>query len=184
MSILMLYRLFLVRRGSLWRCSCHCEWETLFSQSWTKSINVSQKDHWWVWEKNENIIDEFENDDFNQDLHRWWFESRCSNKKMIVTARSWEEVVKDPRFKPWKFFFSFLLCLWINLKLKNCLVLASFPYWKYKTSQELRMLSRSLSVNLYSSMSWLKFCNLSVHRSRKFKKKLQSWSLLLTQQSI
>merc|ERR1712203_663833 len=34
------------------------------------------------------------------DLHRWWFESRCSNKRMTVTPRSWEEVVNDPRFKP------------------------------------------------------------------------------------
>ena len=35
-----------------------------------------------------------------QDLHRWWFESRCSNKRMRVSPRSWEEVVNDPRFKP------------------------------------------------------------------------------------
>merc|ERR1712098_91542 len=34
-----------------------------------------------------------------QDLHRWWFLSQCSNKKMRVVGRSWEEVVKDPRFK-------------------------------------------------------------------------------------
>merc|ERR1719458_1797782 len=34
------------------------------------------------------------------DLHRWWFESRCSNKRMRVSPRSWEEVVNDPRFKP------------------------------------------------------------------------------------
>merc|ERR1712080_46374 len=33
------------------------------------------------------------------DLYRWWFESHCSNKKMSVRARSWEEVVRDPRFK-------------------------------------------------------------------------------------
>ena len=65
-----------------------------------------------------NIIDEFENDDDNQDLHRWWFESRCSNKKMIVTARSWEEVVKDPRFKPWKFSLIFVVFLNKLKKLK------------------------------------------------------------------
>ena len=86
--------------------------------------------------KNKKIIDEFENDDDNQDLHRWWFESRCSNKKMTVTARSWEEVVKDPRFKPWKFSSIFLLCLWINLKLEKMPLFllyfwidnSSFPY--------------------------------------------------------
>merc|ERR1712126_514010 len=33
------------------------------------------------------------------DLHRWWFESRCSNKKMSVRPRSYEDIVRDPRFK-------------------------------------------------------------------------------------
>merc|ERR1711872_630549 len=34
-----------------------------------------------------------------QDLHRWWFLSRCSNKRMSVIGRSWLEVVTDPRYK-------------------------------------------------------------------------------------
>ena len=33
-----------------------------------------------------------------QDLHRWWFFSQCSNKRMRVVGRSWEEVNRDPRF--------------------------------------------------------------------------------------
>merc|ERR1711934_1305676 len=35
-----------------------------------------------------------------RDLYRWWFESRCSNKRMSVISRSWSEVRADPRFKP------------------------------------------------------------------------------------
>ena len=88
--------------------------------------------------KNKKIIDEFENDDDNQDLHRWWFESRCSNKKMTVTARSWEEVVKDPRFKPWKFSFIFVVFVVKYETGKTAFVLlyfwsdkSSIRYWKY-----------------------------------------------------
>ena len=120
-----------------------------------------------------NIIDELENDDDNQDLHRWWFESRCSNKKMIVTARSWEEVVKDPRFKPWK--FSFIFVVFVN-KLKNwnwktCLCFCCifglttvvFPIENIKHRKNCEYCpGHYLIVNYYSSMSWLKFRNLSV----------------------
>eukprot|EP00092_Neocalanus_flemingeri_P071610 GFUD01088046.1.p2 GENE.GFUD01088046.1~~GFUD01088046.1.p2 ORF type:complete len:121 (+),score=30.87 GFUD01088046.1:138-500(+) len=34
-----------------------------------------------------------------QDLNRWWFQSKCSNKRLSVVGRSWLEVVKDPRYK-------------------------------------------------------------------------------------
>merc|ERR1711935_253127 len=35
-----------------------------------------------------------------RDLYRWWFESSCSNSRMLVASRSWSEVRADPRFKP------------------------------------------------------------------------------------
>ena len=34
-----------------------------------------------------------------KDLHRWWFEARCSNKRLSVVGRSWLEVVTDPRYR-------------------------------------------------------------------------------------
>merc|ERR1719483_1604002 len=34
-----------------------------------------------------------------EDLHRWWFLSKCSKNRMAVVARSWLDVARDPRFK-------------------------------------------------------------------------------------
>merc|ERR1711892_108878 len=34
-----------------------------------------------------------------QDLHRWWFLSKCVKNRMTVVSRSWLEVVSDPRYK-------------------------------------------------------------------------------------
>ena len=36
-----------------------------------------------------------------QDLYIWWFETHCNKGRLSVVGRSWGEVVKDPRFKPW-----------------------------------------------------------------------------------
>merc|ERR1712179_562110 len=35
-----------------------------------------------------------------EDLYRWWFLSRCSNKRLSVISRSWSDVRSDPRYKP------------------------------------------------------------------------------------
>ena len=63
-------------------------------------IIVSLKNKTYNLKKQQKKTSKIAYNSISQDLHRWWFESRCSNKRMIVKARSWEEVVKDPRFKP------------------------------------------------------------------------------------
>merc|ERR1712123_200502 len=34
-----------------------------------------------------------------EDLHRWWFLSKCSSSRMRVVSRSWLEVSRDPRYR-------------------------------------------------------------------------------------
>lgn len=34
-----------------------------------------------------------------QDLHVWWFATRCAKGRIAVTARTYAEVVADPRFR-------------------------------------------------------------------------------------
>jgi hypothetical protein len=37
--------------------------------------------------------------DVIQDLHRWWFLMKCSNSRLSVYGRSYNEVVSDKRYK-------------------------------------------------------------------------------------
>ena len=84
----MLCRMCLVWRGPLWWCRNYCKF-SFFLISNRRHSNVQIADYDAVC-----LISNL------QDLHRWWFESRCSNKRMRVSPRSWEEVVNDPRFRP------------------------------------------------------------------------------------
>jgi len=40
------------------------------------------------------------NGEIVQDLHRWWFLNQCSNGRMRPVGRTFEEVSRDPRFRP------------------------------------------------------------------------------------
>merc|ERR1712080_161477 len=42
------------------------------------------------------------NGEIVQDLNRWWFLNQCSNGRMRPVGRSYDEVSRDPRFRPRK----------------------------------------------------------------------------------